>query len=154
MSINSNPDEVLQLFVVVRRQLNLVATAALRPLDLGPKQATILRELRARESASLAELSKSTHTDPAATGKIIESLIRKEWVKRDEDPADRRRCLVSLTGSGKELAKRLEKVVHGLAEDFSSTLTATERTAMSRSLRSISGHLEQTLASQSEESQS
>src|SRR5262245_34884382 len=103
MSNNVDDYAVLQLFGKIRRQLKLVANQALRPLGIGTKQALILRELRLQKSASPSELSRITDTDPAATGKIIDTLIKRNWVERVDHPEDRRQWRILLTEEGKKI---------------------------------------------------
>jgi DNA-binding MarR family transcriptional regulator len=150
MSSKSEDLALLSLFGKVRRQLNLLATAALRPLEIGPKQAVLLREIRAQKALSLTELSRRTHTDPASTGKTIETLIRREWVKRTEDPDDRRRWVVSLTAAGQQAARQLETLYCGLAKDLCATMRERDREAFAHALTEISSHLERKLASPEE----
>ena len=152
MSTTSDNLSTLYLFGKVRRQLNLMAVSALRPFEIGPKQAVLLREIRSQKAASLADLARLTHTDPGSTGKIIETLERRKWVKRSEDSTDRRRYLVSLTQEGIQAAQRLETVYRGIAKELCGPLSVSEKSAFVDALTKIFSSLERMLENPQEKS--
>lgn len=138
------PDElaVMLVFGKIRRQLNLRALQALKPSGVGTRQAVLLREISILKTASPVQLARLTQTDPAATGRIIQSFIRKDWARRVDDPRDRRSWKVSLTERGARVAARLEGVWRTLAGDFCGHLGPRERKALFRHLSLISNRLE------------
>jgi DNA-binding MarR family transcriptional regulator len=133
---------LLMAFGKIRRQLNLKATHALKPMGIGPKQAMFLRELRTLKTSSLSELARLTETDPGATGKIIGTLIKKGWVKQTDHPEDRRQWLVSLTKDGIKATKELDGIFQRLAKEFCKPLPAREKESLFNHFSAISTHLE------------
>ena len=129
--------ELLDKFGRLRRKLNLRATLDLKPLGIGPKQALIIRELKRAEVSSLADLARSTATDPAALGRAIDTLIKKEWVAQREHPSDRRRWNVHLTKKGYSVAAKVDVIYGGLAEKLLEALTASEQENFSNILSKI-----------------
>src|SRR4051794_18952810 len=125
----SNIDElsILTLFGKTRRLLNLKAVQAMRPFGIGPKQAILLRELRTLKTSCLSDLARATLTDPAATGKIIDSLIKKNWIQRVDDPQDRRRWQVLLTDEGIEATLKLENIFKALAKEICIPLSTSQK---------------------------
>jgi DNA-binding MarR family transcriptional regulator len=51
-------------------------------------------------SSCLQDLADALMLDKSTLSRIIDSLVRKGWVARDEDPANRRRSLLQLTPEG------------------------------------------------------
>lgn len=56
-----------------------------------------------------SELSREMQVSSARIAATLNSLEKKGWITRTIDPQDRRRVLISLTESGKERAKALDK---------------------------------------------
>ncbi|MER5351932.1 MarR family transcriptional regulator [Kitasatospora sp. NPDC002551] len=83
------------------------------------------------------ELSSAAMVSSAALTNRIDRLVEKGLVDRDVDPAHRRRVLISLTDSGRELANRL--VEHHLAgeERQLTGLTTGERDQLAALLRRV-----------------
>jgi DNA-binding MarR family transcriptional regulator len=130
----------------VRKLIHLQALHALKPLGLGPKQAAVLRRLRLAGSATcLVALAKSTASDPAALGRIIDGLIRKGLVRpaQGTGKADRRRRHVELTPRGLDLAGRVTDVFNSLDRAMAAGLGAEEGRRFGASLEKLSGHLSQ-----------
>jgi DNA-binding MarR family transcriptional regulator len=152
MSDNFDELELLKLYGRVRRQLNLKATHLLRPLGIGTKQALVLRELLPVKWLCLSELARQTHTDPGATGKIVDSLIRKGWVKRTDHPGDRRRWAVSLTAEGARAAHKLNALYRRVAGAFCAPLSLRQKRVLHEQLRQISERLEKRIEELKEES--
>ncbi|HTL11148.1 MAG TPA: MarR family transcriptional regulator [Bdellovibrionota bacterium] len=151
MSTKSDDLKVLELWRKIRRQLNLRATHAVRPLGIGLKQAIFIKELMIQGACSATDLARLTDTDPAATGKVIETLRKKKWVSRTDDPSDRRRWKITLTAEGKTAAKQIDTTFKGVAQDFCSPLSARDREALIGLFTKISDHLQTSLDSAKEE---
>jgi len=52
-------------------------------------------------------LGRLAHMDPATTQGVVLRLLERGLVERRDDPKDRRRAIVSLNDSGRELVERL-----------------------------------------------
>jgi DNA-binding MarR family transcriptional regulator len=50
---------------------------------------------------SLSELAASHHVTPSTMSRTIDVLVRKSWVARETDPADRRQVILTLTDEGR-----------------------------------------------------
>ncbi|MEV6972016.1 MarR family transcriptional regulator [Kitasatospora sp. NPDC093806] len=98
--------------------------------------ATLLRA-GAPHVLTAGELSSAAMVSSAALTNRIDHLVEKGLVERAVDPAHRRRVLISLTDSGRELTNRL--VEHHLAgeERQLAGLTAVERDRLTELLRRV-----------------
>lgn len=134
--------ECLLQFGSIRKYLNLRATKALKAFGIGPKQAILIRALGDKES-SLAELSRATQTDPAATGKAVDNLIKRGLLDQHPHPTDRRRWVVSLTKQGTSLHREVTKIWEQLADEMVAPLTREQRNSFGSLLKTISQSLEE-----------
>ena len=95
--------------------------AALEPLGVTPEQYHILRILRDAGPDGLpcsAVGDRAVSGDPDVT-RLLDRLERQEWATRTRDDADRRVVIARITGEGKRLLARVDKVVAELhAEQF------------------------------------
>lgn len=135
---------LLQRLMRVRRLIHLQAVHALKPLHLGPKQASLLRRLSLLGPACcLSDLSKATASDPAAVGRIVDGLIRKGWVQdRAKVPGgDRRRREVTLSPAGRKLAAQVETVFAQLDRRMAATLSKDEVRQFSDLMDKMAGRL-------------
>ncbi len=132
---------LLLAFIKIRRQLNIRAVSLLKGPGIGPKQAILLRELLSLKKASLSTLARVTQTDPAATGKAVDGLIKKGWIERTDHPEDKRRWQVSLSKEGIAGARKIETLYHELAAEFCLPLLKSERKSLAVQFGKISEHL-------------
>jgi DNA-binding MarR family transcriptional regulator len=133
--------EILESFGRVKRAANLLAVQELKPLGLGSKQASMLHYLASHRGCSHADLARHTITDPAATGRIADALIRRGLVVQTEHPHDRRRWMLALSPQGRHLAEKIEAVYEGVAAVLVLPLSKAERLDLIASLDKISGSL-------------
>ena len=86
------------------------------------------RELTLKEAAELVMLSL-----PAAS-RTVDDLVRRGFVARHEDTEDRRMKRVSLTDAGRAVILRLNAARLSGLQEFTNTLTKTERQTLQRAL--------------------
>jgi DNA-binding MarR family transcriptional regulator len=141
METNSSHLWVLESFGQMRRQLNVIFYRRLRPLSIGPKQAILLRQLHKTQPASLAELSRTTQTNPAATGRAVDGLIKKGCILQIDHPTDRRRWKLSLSEKGLVMAKEIDNIASDIACVLCQPLDALERTELARLMTKMASHL-------------
>jgi DNA-binding MarR family transcriptional regulator len=96
------------------------------PGDLTLPERVALARLSRGGPTSAADLARSEHISPQAVGVTLNSLETRGLVKRDTDPADGRRVLVSLTDAGAELVvyksdARSLQFAKALASEFTAT---------------------------------
>jgi DNA-binding MarR family transcriptional regulator len=133
--------EIIESFGRFKRAVNLLAVQELKPLGLGSKQASVLRYLAAHRRCSHADLARHTITDPAAAGRIVDTLIRRGLVLRKEHPSDRRRWMLSLTPQGRQAAERIAAVFKGMAAVLASPLNTRERLELVAALDKVADSL-------------
>ena len=101
-------EELRYLILAIQREGNRLLAAELRPLDLTPSQAEVLRVLRDHGPMTLTALGDllvcETGNSPS---RLVERLVARGLVQRDQDPVDRRSLALNLTSEGRRLSRRV-----------------------------------------------
>src|SRR5512133_304543 len=121
------PTDLVMTIVRLRRSLSRAATAALSDWGVGPRQLSVLRELRQAGALSQVELARSTATDPAGMMRTIDALEERGWVRRTSSAEDRRCKIVSLTPQGRRVVQELDGIYAPLVALANASLTSGER---------------------------
>lgn len=69
--------------------------------EVSPQQFRLLDAI-GRRPRTLGMVARIQGVTPATATTIVSTLENRGWVRREHDPADRRRIIVSLTDSGRE----------------------------------------------------
>jgi DNA-binding MarR family transcriptional regulator len=116
------------------------ALRAIDELGLSFVQFKVLMELYVADPSGapyIQELSETLGASTPSLSRAVEGLFQKDLVCRDEDPDDRRRRRISLSGPGREVMDRfyLSRVA-GVIE-FSEGLTPDQRQALDAAIGSL-----------------
>jgi len=93
----------------------------LADLNLTASEINVLANLADGRTRSIGELGSDTVTKPTTLTSVLDRLVRKDYVTRELDPADRRSFRVSLTADG----RRVAAVARAAAEDLERMALAT-----------------------------
>lgn len=94
---------VLALHRATHATLHVLA-GRLAGLHLSASEINVLANLADGRNRSVGELASDTATKPTTLTSVLDRLVRRGYVTRDLDPADRRSFLVSLTADGRRVA--------------------------------------------------
>jgi DNA-binding MarR family transcriptional regulator len=112
---------------------------SLEPLGLRPPQFGLLRLIQARPGSTQQELVASSMIDPSSMVAILDELEELGLVERRQNPADRRKHAVHLTGEGEATLRRARKIADSVAARELAPLDADERDTLRRLLRKLAG---------------
>ena len=90
---------------------------------------------------TLKELAEAMKLAPATVSELVESLVKKNFLQRVQNPEDRRAVQITLTDHGQMLLDECLKAVDSLCEKLLAGLPPSERTAMLNSLTKITSKL-------------
>jgi DNA-binding MarR family transcriptional regulator len=107
----------------------------------GP-QRLLLRILTSSPPLSPGMLAQTLHLHPSTVTGILKRLERGGLVKRQPDPDDRRRVIVSATGLGRRAAAHGTKTVEALVEQALGVFPAAKIAATEEVLRTLANVLE------------
>jgi DNA-binding MarR family transcriptional regulator len=95
--------EVFELIDTVSKKLTQVQRERIRAVALTPPQYSILNLLWEKDERQLNELADACCCSPSTITGIIDSMEKKGFVTREQNPNDRRSLLVKLTEEGEAL---------------------------------------------------
>ncbi|RJG22075.1 MarR family winged helix-turn-helix transcriptional regulator [Massilia cavernae] len=90
---------------------------ALKSFNITPLQYTILSVALHTSKLSSAKLSRRFYITPQSMGQMLGGLEERGLVRREQDPANRRILLVSLTEEGCALAKRCAEQIERIERE-------------------------------------
>lgn len=96
---------------------------------LTPQQFAAMVKIRDFGSVSQNRLGRAVAMDPATSQGVAQRLIAKNLVYREDDPVDRRRTLLSLTGQGAALVEKLVPLAKKISAETLKPLSKTEQGA-------------------------
>jgi DNA-binding MarR family transcriptional regulator len=95
----------------------LALSARLADLDLKASEINALANMADGRSRSIGELALETATRPTTLTSLLDRLLRRGYVARELDPADRRSFRVWLTDAGQPVADAARAAM-GAVEDL------------------------------------
>jgi len=112
-------------------------------VNLSTEQWVILDRLHSKGDASQTELANGTFKDAPTVSRIIDKLAKKKLVERRRFPNDRRRYLIALTATGRQIHDRLMPHVQQLREQTWQGLTEDDFLRLQELLGRIRGNFEE-----------
>ncbi|WP_192796733.1 MarR family winged helix-turn-helix transcriptional regulator [Serinicoccus kebangsaanensis] len=106
-------DAALARLAATEAELHAVAIRFLEPLpmpaDLTLRQLQVLTLVRHTPGVSGQDLATLLGVSTPTTSGIVDRVVGKGWVEREQDPLDRRRVMLRLTPDGDQLLADLER---------------------------------------------
>lgn len=110
-----SPEEELRFLILgAQREGNRLFAERLASLGLTPSQAEVLRCLDDAGPLSLIALGGLLVCETGSPSRLVNTLVEKAFVERNENPADRRQVTLRLTADGRRLATKVSKVEDAL----------------------------------------
>lgn len=135
------PAGVRARFSLVAYQLGMeiLARAAdgLEELGLSGRDYTTLAVLADDQPGSQLELARCLGKAPAGLVATVDGLQDRGLVRRERDPRDRRRSVVTLTPAGRRMLARADRLAERVEAEVLADLEADERTALHDTLRRV-----------------
>ena len=97
-----------------------------KDIDLSFETFQILMILWNKDGVNQQVLADCLHKDKATLTYLLDNLCKRNFVKRKEDPADRRNKLIFLTKKGIEIQERVLPLMKNLLENASQDISAEE----------------------------
>lgn len=97
----------------------------------------VLREMYGREDMSPSKVADFTGMTRGAASKLIDRLVAKKLIAREERADDRRYQDIALTASGARLVPTLAALADQNDSEFFSPLTKVEREALLATLKKL-----------------
>lgn len=140
------PEPPAQLQALTSWQISKIATLATRltaqrmPLS-GRADSAVLAALVEYGPLSQADLGRRLGLDRNDVNGIVNRLVAAARVHRQQDPADRRRNIVSITGEGRQQLQGLLRRAQDVQGELLAPLTAAEQAQLTALLtKLLRGH--------------
>jgi DNA-binding MarR family transcriptional regulator len=117
---SSSGQRTRTVYLVARVYHALRATRiepALKSAGITPLQYTIMTVVVSHEGLSSAELSRRFYVTPQTMGQVLAGLEERGFLRRKEDPENRRVLRVSLTAEGRKLVQRCDKQIEKIEQE-------------------------------------
>jgi DNA-binding MarR family transcriptional regulator len=115
--------------------------AGMVDFDLTPVQFAMLNALMDEPGEDQITLASKVAFDAATSGAVISRLEIKGLLRRDADPQDKRRKLLSLTSAGEQMVEAMKTAVEQVQKNILAPLAEAEAQELSRLLgKLIAGH--------------
>ncbi len=102
---------------------------------LSMPQFSILMQINHKGACGVSEISERFDISNAAASQLVEKLVQGGYIKRDEDPNDRRSKLLNLTAKGTGLIQQGVEQRHRWMDELLKSLSAEEKAKVSEALQ-------------------
>lgn len=142
MQLLSRQESIGFLVALARARIKRAVGSRVAAFHLSPQQFWVLVVLSEQPGLSLRELTEHHHVDPPTASRIVGALARRKLVRAGGDPSDRRRSRLTLTPSGKALARKVIPVAREIRATVVDGLSTQEQRTLRRGLRKIMSNLD------------
>lgn len=138
----------LRWITLLSRKTLVYLSSALAPYGLTAAEEPFYMSLYYVEGITQEELTALVYADKASTARRVKSLEEKGLLRRERDPADRRRNRLYLTEEAKARFAGVHRELLDLDQRLVGTLTPQERETLERALRTLQKTMDQVLEEQ------
>ncbi|RJP32569.1 MAG: MarR family transcriptional regulator [Candidatus Omnitrophota bacterium] len=135
-------DQVLLSLRRITRAIDVYSKSLVRSYGLTGPQLIILKELAGLPEMSVGDLAKNISLSNATVTDILDRLEKRELVKRTRCNMDRRKVMVKVTDSGRELLFKTPSLLQERFEVKFAELQEWEQTLILSSLQRIAAMMD------------
>jgi DNA-binding MarR family transcriptional regulator len=139
--------EFYESFSAVTRRIRSVAAQAYANFEVGSAQAKFLRHIGLHSRISQADLARATETAPTLTGRALETLVERGWVRRKRSEEDRRQYILELTAAGQRARERVDEARDGIIKRMAAALDERDVEDFDRIAKKILAEFEDSVES-------
>ncbi len=121
----------------VYASLHRLSLPTLLQLDLTMAQFKALVVVEGHSGISVCEVGRELGVGESAASLLVDQLVRRGYVGRTSDPADRRRVLLGATAPGQRLLRELRHGRRQSLERWLADLDGDDLEALTRGLRAL-----------------
>jgi DNA-binding MarR family transcriptional regulator len=101
---------------------------------LSMPQFSVMMQLHHKGACGMSEVSERFEITPAAASQLVDKLVQSGFIKRDEDPQDRRAKVLNITDKGRELIQRGIEERYRWVDQLVEKLSAEQKAKVSEAL--------------------
>jgi DNA-binding MarR family transcriptional regulator len=130
--------DLYALVVYLHKHCNADLFEAVGALELSLTQIKLLHHLDdAERELTLKDAAELVHVSLPGASRLVEDLVRRNFVVRHEDAEDRRMKRLGMTETGRSVIRRLNAARLTGLEQFAKTLTDGERDKLADALATL-----------------
>ena len=95
---------------------------------------SVMMQLHHRGNCAVGDISERFDITNAAASQLVDKLVQSGFIKREEDPQDRRAKMLNLTDKGRKLIQRGIEERYRWVDDLAGKLTLEERAKVTEAL--------------------
>jgi len=119
-------------------------SAMLKQHELSMPQLGALHFLRAEGPQSVSAIAEHLNLSRTATSHLVERIVRKRLVHRDEDVTDRRQKRITLSDGGRELIAEIHARAAASLEALLERVPDAKRNALEHAMHDVVTELDRT----------
>ena len=101
---------------------------------LSMPQFSVMMQLHHRGNCAIGDISERFDITNAAASQLVDKLVQSGFIKREEDPQDRRAKMLNLTDKGRALIQRGIEERYRWVDNLAERLTAEESAKITAAL--------------------
>ena len=101
---------------------------------LSMPQFSVMMQLHHKGACGMSEVSERFEITAAAASQLVDKLVQSGFIKRDEDPQDRRAKVLNITDKGRELIQRGIEERYRWVDQLVEKLSAEQKAKVSEAL--------------------
>ena len=136
-SFNSQAEEFHNQVVELIKKYQFRDRNQLLKFDLSISQSYVLEVLNRDKELSMKELAHKMHLSISAITRVVDVLVKKKYVNRTEDSADRRIKLLTLTPAGRRIYAQCWDGVFASEKAILEQVDADQREAVIKVLKEL-----------------
>lgn len=141
--MNSCDEEsVGRLLYLTSQAMTLHAEKALRPYGLTVEQFILLKNMPEDGALSQNQLCQIVEKSAANVTRILDRLEKKAFVKRKQNPADRRAILLVLTDRGRVMVEEVAILFESFSDRLTKGISTQDQDLLMQLLYKIRGNLD------------
>jgi DNA-binding MarR family transcriptional regulator len=114
-----------------------LAALALAPIGISGREAAVLRAIDNPYPLAQGEIARRMGVDRTTMVALIDDLEHSGLVQRRQDPEDRRKNVVELTSTGRDITRRAAEIGQEVERAFLSPLSPDEAAQFKQTLRTL-----------------
>lgn len=130
------------LIAIARRRIKQAVLALAAPHGLSTQQFWVVVHLHEQDGQSQRDLARRMDVDAPTVSRVLAALTRRNLVRTEDDPGDRRRSRLHLTPAGRDLGRSLAAAAAEVRQSVVAGMSAAEVEALRAGLLKVIENME------------
>lgn len=110
-------------------------------LNLTKEEWSVLKRLNVNDGQTLSEMAFITHRDKVSMMRVVNTMVKKNFIYRRPDELDKRVNRIFLTGYGKSVIRKVLPIMYELIPEVQDSLSQEERNVLIAALKKVKARM-------------